>query len=89
MANASRRARSVSVTLDEETFARARMLAAERNLSLARFIAELLERELRQNDDYERAYRGWRAAKPFAPKGKSPKYPSREEVHDRSLLRRR
>ena len=89
MAAATRRTRNVTVTLDEETFAKARMRAGQRNLTLSRFMTELLDRELRHDDEYERAWRGWRAAKPFAPKGKSRKYPSREEVHDRSLLRRR
>ena len=81
--------KNVTVSLDEETFAKARARAAERNLSLPRFVAELLARELRQNDEYERAYRGWSAARPFALKGKPHKYPSREELHDRTLLRRR
>jgi hypothetical protein len=81
--------RNVTVTLDEETFAKGRARAAEYNLSLSRFMGDLLARELRHNDEYERAYRGWRAARPFALKGKARKYPSREEVHDRSLLRRR
>ena len=80
--------RNVTVTLDDETFAKARIRAAERNLSLSRFVAELLSRELRRNDEYERSYRAWRAAKPFSIKGKR-KYPSREEIHVRSLLRRR
>ncbi|HET7669575.1 MAG TPA: CopG family transcriptional regulator [Burkholderiales bacterium] len=89
MATPPRRMRNVTVTLDEETFGKARIRAAERNLSLSRFMGELLARELRHNDEYERAYRGWRAARPFAPKGKAGNYPSREERHDRSLLRRR
>ena len=89
MATPSRRMRNVTVTLDEETFARARIRAAERNLSLSRFMGELLARELRHNDEYERAYRAWRAARPFSIKGNPQKYPTREEIHVRSLLRRR
>ena len=89
MASAARRMRNVTVTLDEETFAKARIRAAERNLSLSRFMGELLARELRHDDEYERAYRSWRAAKPFALKGPAKKYPKREELHERALLRRR
>ena len=88
MANA-RRMKNLTVTLDEETFAKARVRAAERNLSLSRFIGDLLRRELRHDDEYEAAYRTWRAAKPFALKGGAERYPKREEIHDRSLLRRR
>ena len=86
---ANRRLRNLTLTLDEETFAKARVRAAERNLSLSRFIGELLRRELRHDDEYESAYRTWRAARPFALKGAAERYPKREELHDRPLLRRR
>ena len=84
-----RHLRNLTVTLDEETFAKARVRAAQRNVSLSRFIGELLKRELRHDDEYEAAYRTWRAARPFALKGGAERYPKREERHDRSLLRRR
>ena len=84
-----RRLKNLTVTLDEETFAKARVRAAERNLSLSRFISAILARELRHDDEYEAAYRTWRAAKPFSLKGGAQRYPKREELHDRTLLRRR
>jgi post-segregation antitoxin (ccd killing protein) len=86
---ASRRMKNLTVTLDEETFAKARVRAAERNLSLSRFISELLARELRHDDAYESAYRTWRAARPFALKSAPQRYPKREELYDRPMLRRR
>ena len=85
----ARHLRNLTLTLDEETFAKARVRAAERNLSLSRFIGELLKRELRHDDEYESAYRTWRAARPFTLKGGAERYPKREELHDRALLRRR
>jgi len=85
---AGRPLRNLTLTLDEETFAKARVRAAERNLSLSRYIGELLKRELRHGDEYESAYRTWRAARPFALKG-GERYPNREELHERPLLRRR
>ena len=85
----SRRLRNVTFTLDDETFAKARVRAAERNLSLSRFMSELLARELRHDDAYESAYRTWRAAKPFALKGPAQRYPKREELYERAVLRRR
>jgi hypothetical protein len=84
-----RRLRNFTVTLDEETLSKARMRAAQRNVSLSRLIGDLLIRELRHDDEYEAAYRTWRAARPFALKGAAQRYPKREELHDRSLLRRR
>ena len=88
-ASGARRLRNVTVTLDDETFAKARVRAAERNVSLSRFISELLARELRHDDAYESAYRTWLAARPFALKGAPQRYPKREELYDRALLRRR
>ena len=84
-----RRMKNLTVTLDEETFAKARVRAAQRNVSLSRFVGELLRRDLRHDDEYEAAYRTWRAAKPFSLKGGAQRYPKREELHDRTLLRRR
>jgi post-segregation antitoxin (ccd killing protein) len=89
MTKPARRMKNVTVTLDEETFAKARIRAAERNLSLSRLMSELLARELRHDDVYEAAYRGWRAAHPFARKGPPQRYPKREELYDRPVLRRR
>ena len=81
--------KNLTVTLDDGTFAKARLRAAERNMSLSRFMSELLARELRHDDAYESAYRTWRAARPFALKGAPQRYPKREELYDRPVLRRR
>jgi hypothetical protein len=81
--------KNVTVTLDEETAARARVQAAERKMSLSRYIGEVLRRELRHTDEYEAAYRAWKAEKPFPLKGAPQPYPKREELYDRPVLRRR
>ena len=82
--------KNVTVTLDEETAARARVEAAERKMSLSRYIGEVLRKELRHSDEYEAAYRAWRHdLKPWPLKGAPQRYPTREEIHDRPVLRRR
>lgn len=82
--------RSLTVTLDEETFAKARLRAAERNLSVSRFVTEVLAEELRHGDAYDVAFRAWLAVPAFALlKGAPQTYPKREELYDRALLRRR
>lgn len=78
----------MTVTLDETTFAKARVKAAERSMSLSRFIGEVLGRDLRHEDEYEAAYRAWRARKPFPLKGPQQPYPKREELYDREAMRR-
>ena len=81
--------KNVTVTLDEDTAARARVQAAERNMSLSRYIGEVVRKELRHANEYEAAYRAWRARKPFPLKGPPQPYPKREELYDRPVLRRR
>ncbi len=84
---ATRRLKNVTVTLDEETFAKARVRAAERNMSLSRFMSEVLRQELRHESEYEAAFRAWRARKPFPLKGPPQPYPKRAELYDRAAMR--
>lgn len=82
--------KNVTVTLDEDTATRARMQAAERNMSLSRYIGEVLRKELRHADEYQAAYRAWREdRKPWPLKGPPVRYPKREELYDRPVFRRR
>ncbi len=81
--------KNLTISLDEETARLARVRAAERNMSVSRYIGELLRKELRHAEEYEAAYRAWRAEKPFPLKGSPRPYPKREELYDRPVLRRR
>lgn len=81
--------KSVRVMLDDDTAARARARAGERNMSLSRYIGEALRNELRATDDYEALYRAWRKRKPFPLQGSPQPYPNREELYDRPIFRRR
>lgn len=81
--------KSLTITLDEETARLARVRAAKRDMSVSRYIGELLRRELRHDEAYEAAYRAWRAEKPFPLKGPAEPYPKREELYDRPVFRRR
>lgn len=81
--------KNLTITLDEETARLARIRAAKRDMSVSRYIGEILRKELRHDEDYEAAYRAWRAQKPFPLKGPPEPYPKREELYDRPVLRRR
>jgi hypothetical protein len=82
--------KKVTVTLDEDTAARARVKAAERNMSLSRYISEVLRKEARHDNAYEAAYRAWRKdSKPWPLKAPPVRYPKREELYDRPVFRRR
>jgi hypothetical protein len=80
---------NVTVTLPEETAAWARVQAAERNMSLSRFIGETLEAQRKETDAYEAAMRAWFAIKPVPlSNGEEKPYLTRDEIHDRARFRR-
>ena len=82
--------KKLTVRLDEKTAARARVKAAERSMSLSRYIGEVLRKELRHDDAYAAAYRAWRQdRKPWPLKGPPVRYQKREELYDQPVFRRR
>ncbi len=82
--------KNVTVTLDEEAIRWARVSAAEKNISLSRFIGELVHERMRHSLGYVEAMNGWRNEKPVRLKqDPSDRYLTREEAHDRDGLRRR
>lgn len=79
--------KNITITLDEKTAAWARTHAAERNLSLSRYIGELLEQTMSQSREYDRAMRRYLGRKPVLLKKPGTHYPSRGELHERGRLR--
>ena len=82
--------KNVTITLDEETAAWARVHAAEQDMSLSRFVGELLRRQMRDSREYQEAMRNYLSRGAFKIlRGPAERYPTREELHDRAGLRRR
>ena len=81
--------KNITITLDEQAAAWARVQAAERNMSLSRYVGELLRDRMRHSREYEAAYQAFLAEKPLRLKGPGERYLTREEVNDRAALRRR
>jgi len=79
--------RNITLTLDEETIRQARVLAAERGLSVSAFLraelAGLVERQRGYTAAREAAVRRLRRGRSLG----GGKLPSREELHDRARLR--
>ena len=75
--------KNVTITLDEETAAWARVHAAQRNVSLSRFVGELLCERMRESREYEEAMRLALAEKPLEINRSGKPYPKREELYDR------
>ena len=86
----ARELNNVTVTLDGGTLAKARVKAAQSNLSLSRFIGNVVRENVGEKDDaYEVAMRAALSQKPLNLKGPAERYLTREEVNDRAALRRR
>lgn len=82
--------KNITITLDEETARWARVCAAEKNMSLSRFIGELVHERMRPSLEYIEAMNAWRNEKPIRLKqDPTDRYLTREESHDRDGLRRR
>lgn len=79
--------KNVTITLDEETAAWARVHAARLNMSVSRMVGELLQRNMREHGEYDRAMRRFLARKPVQLKPAGARYASRDELHDRQRLR--
>lgn len=76
--------KNITITLEEQAAAWARVQAAERNMSLSRFVGELLRDRMRHSREYERAMRAALAEKPLLLEGP---YLKRDELYDRPRLR--
>ena len=78
--------KNITITVDSDTAARTRVHAAERNMSVSRYVGEVLREKLGKDDAYQSAYRAFLAEKPLRLKGRML---TREEANDRAALRRR
>lgn len=58
--------KNVTITLDGETAAWARVYAAQHNLSVSRFVGELLQQRMRESREYDEAIRDCRERSHFA-----------------------
>jgi hypothetical protein len=81
--------KNITITLDEETAAWARVYAAQRNMSLSRYVGEVLRERMRHSRAYEDAMKRFLAQKPVRLKRPTDRYLTREQANDRAGLRRR
>jgi hypothetical protein len=70
--------KNVTITLDERAAEWARVRAAEKDMSLSRFVGEMIHKEMRHSREYEKAMREALAAKPLKLEGR---YLTREELY--------
>ena len=76
--------KNITITLDAQAAAWARVQAAEHNMSLSRFVGEMLRQKMRHSREYQKAMRAALAEKPLQLEGP---YLKRDELYDRSRIR--
>ena len=79
--------RNVTIALDEETARWLRVEAARQDISVASFVADLLDRRMGSAGGYEESMKEFLSRGPRELKGKGTTYPSRDELHDRAVPR--
>ena len=79
--------KNVTITVDAETAAWARVHAAQRDVSLSRFVGGLLHQHMRESREYEEAMRRYFSSKLVIRRRPGERHPTREELHERSGLR--
>ena len=79
--------KNVTITLDEETAAWARVYAAEHNMSVSRMVGEMLQQRMRGSHEYDVAMRLYLSKPPVRLKRTGSQYAKRDELHDRARFR--
>jgi plasmid stability protein len=79
--------KNVTITLEEEVARWARVWAARHDTSVSRLVGELLRQRMLEEVGYEAAMQQHLAVEPKPLKKEGGRYPSRDELHDRPLLR--
>ena len=79
--------KKVTIILPEELVRWLRIKAAKDDRSVSRWLAELLERMRRQEDQYESAMKRYLAMKPRKIEWPNDRRPTRNELYDRPGLR--
>jgi hypothetical protein len=81
--------KNITITLDEQTAKWAREQATAQGLSLSRYVGEVLRKQLPKAQAYERAMKSFLSRPRTALTNPGDKLPTREEIYDRGMLRRR
>ena len=81
--------KNLTITVDDEVLAWARVQAAQEGVSLSRFVGQVISEQMGRDSRYEEAMRRYFANK-FELRAKpGERYFTREEIYDRPGLRRR
>lgn len=75
--------KNVTITVKPEVAQWARRQAAEKNTSVSKLVGEMLEKEMRQTDEYWAAFERWKQILPVIEGLSASERGPREELYDR------
>jgi hypothetical protein len=81
--------KNITITLDEQTAKWAREQATAQGLSLSRYVGEVVRKQLPKAQSYERAMKEFLSGEPWDMGWPEGRLPTREEIYDRPVFRRR
>jgi hypothetical protein len=79
--------KNVTITLDERTAGWLRRHAAQRGMSVSRFVGEVLRERMSEAREYDAAMQRFLDVRAFAFEFAEGRRPGREELHERADLR--
>lgn len=79
--------KNITITLPEDVARWLRIKAAQEDRSVSRWLAEMLQRMRRQEDQYDVAMKRYLSMKPHKIDWPNGRRPTREELYDRSGFR--
>jgi len=80
--------KNITITLDPETASWVRVHAAQKSMSVSRLVGDILRERMTHQREYERAMRHFLSRQPVMLGEPGERLPTREEIHDRPVLRR-
>lgn len=80
--------KNLTIALDERTAAWVRVQAARQNISVSRYLGEILHRQMAEVRAYDEAMRRFLSEPPLKFGWADGRRPARGELHDRDALRR-
>jgi hypothetical protein len=79
--------KNITITLDADMARHARVRAAQRNMSVSRYIGELVCKDIRESSEYQEAMKRYFSSNLVIRRQPGERRPTREELHDRYTLR--
>jgi hypothetical protein len=79
--------KNITLTLDADTARQARVRAAERDMSVSRYVGELVRRDIRESREYEEAMKRYFGSNLVIRREPGERRSTREELNDRDGIR--